>query len=103
MVMRRQRFALLLGLGTVTGACVQAPPPEPVSAPAPVAVEATCRTSAARLYFDFDGASASACRDASRPRHHTIRKGARASQVIRRAGHGLHLRRIQTRRNGWDA
>ncbi len=61
MVMRQQRFALLLGLGTVTGACVQAPPPEPVSAPAPVAVEATCRTSAARLYFDFEGASASAC------------------------------------------
>ena len=61
MVMRQQRFALLLGLGTVTGARVQAPPPEPVSAPAPVAVEATCRTSAARLYFDFEGASASAC------------------------------------------
>lgn len=61
MVMRQQRFALLLGLGTVTGACVQAPPPEPVSAPAPVAVEATCRTSAARLYFDFEGASASTC------------------------------------------
>lgn len=61
MVMRRQRFALLLGLGTVTGACVQAPPPEAVPAPAPLAVKATCRTAAARLYFDFDGASASAC------------------------------------------
>jgi len=61
MVMRQQRFALLLGLGLVTGACVQTPPPKPVSTPAPVAVEATCRTAAARLYFDFEGASASAC------------------------------------------
>jgi hypothetical protein len=59
MMKRQQRFALLLGLGWATGACVQTPPPEP--APSPVVAGSACRTATASLHFDFDGASASSC------------------------------------------
>lgn len=54
-----QRFALLLALAMVTGACVQTPPPQP--APSPDIAGSTCRTATASLHFDFEGASASAC------------------------------------------
>ena len=59
MMKRQQRFALLLGLGLATGACVQTPPPAP--APSPAFAGSACRTATASLHFDFDGASASAC------------------------------------------
>jgi hypothetical protein len=54
-----QRFALLLALAMVTGACVQTPPPQP--APSPDIAGSACRTATASLHFDFEGASASAC------------------------------------------
>lgn len=54
-----QRFALLLALAMVTGACVQTPPPQP--APSPDLAGSACRTATASLHFDFEGASASAC------------------------------------------
>lgn len=56
---RQQRFALLLMLGAATGACVSAPPP--ALSPAAAAAGADCRSASASLYFDFAGASASAC------------------------------------------
>jgi predicted deacylase len=59
MMKRQQRFALLLGLGLATGACVQTPPPAP--APSQGFAGLACRTATASLHFDFDGASASAC------------------------------------------
>lgn len=50
---------LWAGLALLAGGCAATPPPTPPSAS--VIPGAACQTAAARLHFDFDGASASAC------------------------------------------
>lgn len=52
---------LSAGLALALGACVQTLPPVPVPAPGPVAAGSECRTAAAVIAFDFEGASASTC------------------------------------------
>lgn len=50
---------LWAGLALLAGGCAATPPPTPPSAS--VIPGAACQTAAARLHFDFEGASASAC------------------------------------------
>jgi Zinc carboxypeptidase len=50
---------LWAGIALLAGGCAGAPPPAPATMAAPAG--STCRTAAARLSFDFEGASASAC------------------------------------------
>ena len=50
---------LWAGLALLAGGCAGGPAPTPPSAS--VIAGAACQTAAARLHFDFDGASASAC------------------------------------------
>lgn len=50
---------LWAGLALLAGGCAGVPSPTPPSAS--VIAGAACQTAAARLHFDFDGASASAC------------------------------------------
>jgi hypothetical protein len=52
--------ALALLLPLVMGACVSTSPPDPVAARLAVGITG-CRAASASLYFDFDGASVSAC------------------------------------------
>jgi hypothetical protein len=50
---------LWAGLALLAGGCAGAP--SPASSPVAPVAGAACQTAAARLHFDFDGASASAC------------------------------------------